>query len=391
MKPRHHLIFVILLLLIWIPTVVIGAEVTRYVNTASSGGNGTTNAEAGTNAAYVSLTAWDAAEVTDLVTDTDTHIVLTTVGSGSAAETSQVAITSAWTTNATYFITVKAGPSDRHDGTWDAAKYRIEVSDATSGAMVPNRAYMVIDGLQVLNTHGSPTGGSSAIKLPSGTNITVKNSILRGGRYTLRLEGDAGGGDQGIVRNNLIYEGSTGGLAAIDTEGLIVDNNTFYGAVAYGILAYYNTAPASTEPVLTNNLARGATSAVYGSGGSGGYDAASDFNSASDATATALNATATSGTPWNSSSQNDSDYFTSAGGSDFTLIANSKAQNVGTDLSGRFTTDAVGTTRSSEGDGWDLGFYEIVEVGAGGASPGLIMIISGFDRETLGLYRRRDL
>ena len=63
------------------------AVITRYVNTASAGGDGTTNAESGATAAYASLNAWEAAEATDLVTAGDSHIVYCSTGSGPAPDT----------------------------------------------------------------------------------------------------------------------------------------------------------------------------------------------------------------------------------------------------------------------------------------------------------------
>ena len=42
------------------------SDTVRYVNTASSGGNGTTNDESGVNAAYTDLDDWEAAEQTVL-------------------------------------------------------------------------------------------------------------------------------------------------------------------------------------------------------------------------------------------------------------------------------------------------------------------------------------
>ena len=62
------------------------AEVVRYVNTASAGGDGTTNNEAGATAAYASLNAWEAAEQTDLDTANNWMHVYCSTGSGTAAD-----------------------------------------------------------------------------------------------------------------------------------------------------------------------------------------------------------------------------------------------------------------------------------------------------------------
>jgi len=77
------------------------AEIVRYINTASSaGGDGTTNATTGANRAYVSMSEWENAEQTNLVTDVDTHIVYCT-----GSDTTAVTI-SGWTESSTYFKTI---------------------------------------------------------------------------------------------------------------------------------------------------------------------------------------------------------------------------------------------------------------------------------------------
>ena len=58
---------IIILTLLVLGNIASAATVTRYVNPGSVGGNGTTAALTGTDAAYVSLSAWNTAEATDLV------------------------------------------------------------------------------------------------------------------------------------------------------------------------------------------------------------------------------------------------------------------------------------------------------------------------------------
>lgn len=105
------------------------ANIVRYVNTASTaGGDGTTNATTGANRAYASLNEWEAAEQTDLVTDTDTHELFCT---GTAIDSATTTILG-WTTSALYDITIHGETSGT---SWDATKYGMSTGD-TNGITV---------------------------------------------------------------------------------------------------------------------------------------------------------------------------------------------------------------------------------------------------------------
>ena len=80
------------------------ANVNRFVNTGSVGGDGTTNNKTGANAAYASRSSWNTSEATDLITDTDIHI-LQCDGDGGTDDTTKLTL-SAWVTGASNFITV---------------------------------------------------------------------------------------------------------------------------------------------------------------------------------------------------------------------------------------------------------------------------------------------
>ena len=81
------------------------AAVERFVDmeVESAGGNGTTRVHdtGDANRAYASLSAWNSAEATDLVTATDTHRVR--CAGGATPDTTTVELDS-WTTNASFFI-----------------------------------------------------------------------------------------------------------------------------------------------------------------------------------------------------------------------------------------------------------------------------------------------
>ena len=117
------------------------ANIVRYVNTASTaGGDGTTNATTGANRAYASLNEWEAAEQTDLVTDTDTHELFCT---GTAIDSATTTILG-WTTSALYDITIHGETSST---SWDATKYGMSTGD-TNGVIV-NEDFVTFNNFQV--------------------------------------------------------------------------------------------------------------------------------------------------------------------------------------------------------------------------------------------------
>jgi len=93
------------------------ASLARYVNTASSGGNGTTNETSGTNAAYASLNIAEDSEDGDL-TDNGGD-ALTINCSGTAADTTAVTV-SGWTTSPTCTLTIQGNNTT---GKWDSDYY----------------------------------------------------------------------------------------------------------------------------------------------------------------------------------------------------------------------------------------------------------------------------
>jgi hypothetical protein len=115
------------------------ATIVRYVNTASSGGDGTTNATSGGTAAYASLSAAEAALRQDLTSVTcdvsydsnDTDIALDIRCTGTTADTAAAVsfANASWVTNATHRIGVRLNPSDSAPGAkWDTAKYRLSIT-----------------------------------------------------------------------------------------------------------------------------------------------------------------------------------------------------------------------------------------------------------------------
>ena len=99
----------------------------RYVDVdADAGGNGTTNALTGANCAYKSLSIWEAARQTDLVTGDIIEQCICESNGGSHTADTTAAVIDGWTTDATRYIDIKTSAAGRHDGKWNTGKYRIE-------------------------------------------------------------------------------------------------------------------------------------------------------------------------------------------------------------------------------------------------------------------------
>jgi len=121
------------------------ADVVTYVDTGATGaGTGVDWANA-----YTSLAQWDAAEETDLTSDTDTHTVHFRCSTG-VADSTAVSI-DGWVTSADYDLTVYVAPEDRHDGTRGSGA-RLVASVPFSPAFYIQVDFFTVVGLAVCNT-----------------------------------------------------------------------------------------------------------------------------------------------------------------------------------------------------------------------------------------------
>jgi hypothetical protein len=332
------------------------AEVVRYVNTASSGGDGTTNAESGANAAYASLSAWEAAEQTNLVSDGDWHHVYVSTGSGTAADTSTVNI-SGWTTGASNYILIEAADGDQAVKTsYDTNRYRLE---CTSSCLTISEDYVRVDGVQIKLTISA---GDAAAIIAGGGQITQTNSDIR--VSNCRVLGDISGtaGGRGIWWNENIN-----GYGNVSVWNTIVTGFTGGSGTCAGV----QTGFVETFDVY-NSIVRGCASGFYENNSGFPFDNiinvasfvnTDDFNSvtgtidycASD-DGDGTNSVSPSGGDW------DNEYTDSANG-DFTLVASGNCEGGGTDDpgSGLYSTDMDGDSYSSP---WSIG----VDAKSGGGS-----------------------
>ena len=345
------------------------ALVTRYVNTASVGGDGTTNAESGANAAYASLNAWAVAESTDLVTAGDSHIVYCSTGSGTVADTTPVVI-SGWTTDSTHTLTIEQAASDAHGGKYNTSVYRLEATDP--GTLIDVQVnYLTIRGIQWKVTYTAHWQYGLRVGTAV-TNILVEQVIgwASGGNYVSPPFDVNASGSSVTLRNSLLilesqYNHGSCAPVVLSYGTLVVQNVTAIGG-------YYGFSTAVTTITVTNSITRGAIV-----GFSGTFATASDYNSSGtsgDAPNTGGSGNDNTASPWYSGATADADIFIDAANDDYHLVSGATIfDSVGANLYSTFTDDYEGDARPNSA--FDLGADEYVSVG--GSNPaGLFMVIN---------------
>jgi len=353
--------------------------VTRYVNTASSGGNGTTNDESGDNAAYVSLNAWEAAEQSSL-TGQGVHTVLCSTGSGTAADTTAVTIAGWSAFSSSNYIHVKANTGHEAGSKWDDTIYRLQAAP-TVWLLDIDVPYTIVEGLQLRET--STTIRSYAVILQE-EYTQLLSCFLRidGGSFASAFDviGIQAFGAVGTmtVINNIVYL-EDAGANTIDYCELLenslgdtfVYNNTFYVKnVTSSSANKYIIKTDDASSIVKNNIVvlDGCSGLVAVAVNNSGTE---DYNAVTDASTTGSN------------SRNSQTFtFTDAANLDFELAStDTGAKGYGVDLSATFTDDIEGTTRSTP---WDIGAV-IAAVGGGGGGGG------GGTTGTVGVRNYNDI
>jgi hypothetical protein len=265
------------------------------------------------------------------------NMTITISGSWSSADSARVSLTGF--TLGAYSLTITATGDARHDGTPNksGAYYNSDIITLQQTAGVDG---IVIDGIMA-NRIG--------LGWDANTGGTVKNCILYG---TDDLIGPIAGNCTGTVNiyNNILFRNSdhhgSADNKAIELSSNItanVYNNTIDTGAANGVYGV-GISGGSTNQLLKNNIVGPNTS--YRTCYSGTFSSSSDYNTSSDTTSTdgAHDQEQVNVTYANSSSQ------------DFHLASSDTiAKNAGVDLSGTFTTDIDGETRSGT---WDIGADE---------------------------------
>ena len=328
------------------------ANVNRYVNTGSTvGGDGTTNNKTGATRAYVSRASWNTSEATDLVTDTDIHI-LQCDGDGGTDDPTKLTM-SGWTTGASNYITVT-----------NVNSYRLRGVNDWSKLFIMNEDYYREDGLVLehLSANANTSTNDSVILVDAAGGAT---SDIR--FFNIHI---MGGPREGIIH--------TGGVGYYDNVLIedIIGN--------YGFFSTYNSsAPNGTvlrQATVVNSgtvEAIGCQNANYltakncyahdNGSTNGGFSANVQTNYV---TCAASDTTGSSAALDNVAFSTANFENVTGGSEDLHVKAGSNLENGGTDISGN--TNWVST--DLDGVSWDstptVGCYEVV----GGAPPAGIEI-----------------
>lgn len=329
-----------------------------YVNTASVGGDGTTNATSGANAAYANLNAALLANEGDLVT-ADEVLEIQCSGNADGVVIPSTS-TDGYTTDATRFVRIRPAPGQEHGGAWNTGVYRYVMS-ATSGGIIFQIRNLVVDGLQI--EYASTVNSNRNLMVCSGSftdgDLDIRRCLFRvtgsttANRTMLVLSAT---GQTRKVSNCVFYVPSgvtiSGGTRrAINASGLtgnsIIHNCTIdANRLGVGIQVTNGVC------VVRNTVAFG-TSNDFLESAPGSFGSGCEFNVSGDTSAPGSNA---------SVSQVLTDTFADIAANDYALVSGDTVlKDTGTTLTADatlpVTDDVIGTSRP-KGAAFDVGAFE---------------------------------
>jgi len=329
----------------------------RYVDTSSAGGDGTTDALSGSNAAYTSLKACELAERGTVATGNRLIIYCNRGAAGADANTVNF-LTSSWTVEDVKGLIIIANDT-AWDRDWDGATiggatktcahgglrgvgYEI-TTNASAICLQVQEPGVVVSGIELAGTGTSSYG----LRLSSGEVTHVERVLSRCGTGTNRYCFSFYGFSVAHELRNCIAGGGLNGFFPSSSTS----NANIYNCGAFKCTTGFKSATGAGTTTLKNCVAIGCTN-DYVDGGTGWGTGAT--NATDNASTSSPNITQ------NSVSTTE---FTDYANDDFSLanIGSSKLVDQGTDLSGTFPADIVGVTRDAT---WDIGAHEYVSTGS---------------------------
>lgn len=309
---------------------------------------------------YTSLNAALAGESANLTTNchgTGSAGILT-ISCGNFEDTTAASTGTGYTTSSSYYINIVGDPSDIVSGTntgvWSTSRYRLVYTGATASAIAVYEQHVRFSDIQIfLNRVGVSYEACINFAYYSGTNAEhyVVRSIFRstgGSCDTAKFVNACDNGGLTVI-NSIFYDSrSVNGCKCIDAKAnTIVYNCTFQNSYL-GILL------TGTSAVIQNCLFSSLNTGVSGTCAAG-----TDYNATNNA---AIGYTVTGG--GNTHDRLSQTFtFVDESGDNFHLAANdSGARDYGVDLSGTFTDDIDGQTRTGT---WDIGADEYIAVSTG--------------------------
>lgn len=320
--------------------------VTRYVNPGSSGGDGTTPALSGTDAAYASLNAWSTARARNLVTaDEIEEVVCATSGAADTVVPVYIEPSDGWVTDATRYIKIRADNTHRAGTQWDNNKYRLS---STTGGNILNISvpYTQISGLQL--SHLSIGDAHDGVFV-SGGNHKADGLLIRGANdATYRNLAFRIDGPNTYVWNCIVVDWLGTNSAGFNRFGGS-GGAYFYNCTAVNCSIGFSEPDDDYDGIYKNCLASGCSQ--YGFLADWSWSGSDSNNASSDATAPGTNSR--TGQTFGFVAADDYALTSTDGGArDF---------GVADPGSGLFSDDILGTAR---GASWDIGAHEYVEAGS---------------------------
>jgi hypothetical protein len=285
---------------------------------------------------YSLMSTGEATEASDLVTATNQHVL--ECDAFTCNDSAGVVISSGWTTSSTYNITIKAAAGAEHDGVVGAGFILNATGAATAFSNGPNDRHVTIQDIELVYS------GSTAARRPvdGGSNIKVHRCILRHTGSVAAASLQIASGDGQEYFNCLIIKNTSGSNAVYwDRRNDVL----FYNNTVVGVFTCDSTD--SNAAYFYNNAFLGDVLSIGTS-----WDGASH---------NAFSGTGSFGTSTQTVSTTDGVDLVSPSTDDYKPTSGGVLRN-GTDLSGTFTTDITGATRS----GWDIGAYGYFAAGGTG-------------------------
>jgi parallel beta helix pectate lyase-like protein len=315
----------------------------RFVNpNSTAGGDGTTNATAGANRAYVSLSAWEAARQ-GVLADVEQAVC----ESGGNTDTTACTIDGS-TTDATKYMEVTASATGRHAGVLSTGgtKYLLSVNAAFAAALTLSDPFTRVSGIQVRDTSAGGTSGM-AITVTAATCLIDAVLISDASGDGLNLTTGCGGT---AVRNCVVYGYAGEGANVRFGEAVTIDNCTFAGGTA-------GVGHGGGASQVVRNCYAGNTSSQDFTDGDVSNPVYTTCRCEDGIHGTATAYATGSGARFTN---------ITAGSENFHIQSGSALIGAGTDLSATFTTDVDGATRSAP---WDVGADEFVSAATTAPPP----------------------
>lgn len=277
-------------------------------------------------------------------------------GTWSSADTTAVTIHN-YTTDATRYINIYTTSAARHNGIAQAvsglSSYRHDATGYYGTAISILSQYIRLSGIEIFGIHSQYSLSYSGINITStGDYSTISHCIVHDSETADNHVGISSSGSAPgcVIYNNIVYSFRIGFSFGIQSTG--VNRGFNYNNTSYGNVTGFNF---GNTNILSNNI---------------GYNNTTDFSGTAEATSTNNLSKDTTAPPLNTYYVSKTLTFvgTGAGAENFHLVStDTDAIDKGADLSGTFTDDIDGVTRSGT---WDIGADEYVAAATGWVNGG---------------------